>query len=120
MIEKLEPIKTFNCSDTPQAKMQHHSYHNDCINKINEIIDYINHSNHEYESIDDVVDDFVKVNESAHKFRSTNERLRKELDRTRNALDVAVDELEKMTWGCNGSDAEHLLKKIKQITETKE
>ena len=42
MIEKLEPIKAFNCSDTPQAKMQHHSYHNDCINKINELVDAVN------------------------------------------------------------------------------
>ena len=42
MIEKLEPIKSFDCSDTPQAKMQHHSYHNDCINKINELCDIIN------------------------------------------------------------------------------
>lgn len=42
MIEKLEPIKCFNCSDTPQAKMQHHNYHNDCINKINELVDAVN------------------------------------------------------------------------------
>ena len=42
MIEKLEPIKAFNCSDTPQAKMQHHNYHNDCIKKINELVDAVN------------------------------------------------------------------------------
>lgn len=42
MIEKLEPIKEFDCSDTPLAKMQHHSYHNDCINKINELVDAVN------------------------------------------------------------------------------
>ena len=42
MIEKLEPIKEFDCSDTPQAKMQHHSYHNDCIKKINELVDVVN------------------------------------------------------------------------------
>lgn len=42
MIEKLEMIKAFNCSDTPQAKMQHHNYHNDCIKKINELVDTIN------------------------------------------------------------------------------
>ena len=42
MIEKLEPIKEFDCSDTPQAKMQHHSYHNDCIKKINELVDAVN------------------------------------------------------------------------------
>lgn len=38
------------------------------------------------------------------------------LQRTRKALDVAVDGLEKMTWGCDSSDAEHLLKEIKKIT----
>lgn len=86
------------------------------LNKINELVDYINHSNHEYESIDDVVEDFVNVNETAHKFRSTNEQLRNQLDRTRKALDVAVDGLEKMTWGCDSSDAEHLLKEIKATT----
>lgn len=42
MIEKLEPIKEFDCSDTPQAKIQHHSYHNDCIKKINELVDAVN------------------------------------------------------------------------------
>ena len=40
----------------------------------------------------------------------------KELDRTSKALDVAVAGLEKMTWGCDSSDAEHLLKQIKEIT----
>lgn len=39
-----------------------------------------------------------------------------ELIRTRKALDVAVDGLKKMTWGCDSSDAEHLLKEIEQIT----
>lgn len=43
-------------------------------------------------------------------------KLEAELDRTRKALDVAVDELEKMTWGCDSSDAEILLKEIKEIT----
>lgn len=38
------------------------------------------------------------------------------IDRTRKALDVAVDGLKKMTWGCDSSDAEHLLKEIEQIT----
>lgn len=38
------------------------------------------------------------------------------LERTRKALDIAVDGLEKMTWGCDSSDAEHLLKEIKEIT----
>lgn len=42
MIKKLEPIKSFDCSDTPQAKMQHHNYHNDCIKKINELVDAVN------------------------------------------------------------------------------
>lgn len=53
MIEKLEPIKAFNCSDTPQAKMQHHSYHNDCINKINELVDAVNElQKHEEQHLD--------------------------------------------------------------------
>lgn len=43
-------------------------------------------------------------------------KLETELERTRKALDVAVDELEKMTWGCDSSDAEILLKEIKEIT----
>lgn len=42
MIKKLKPIKAFDCSDTPQAKTQHHSYHNDCIKKINELVDAVN------------------------------------------------------------------------------
>ena len=41
----------------------------------------------------------------------------KELDRTRNILDVAVDGLEKMTWGCDSSDAEHLLKEITALEQ---
>ena len=36
--------------------------------------------------------------------------------RTRKALDVAVDGLKEMTWGCDSSDAEHLLKEIKDQT----
>lgn len=43
-----------------------------------------------------------------------------ELIKTEQALDVAVSGLEKMTWGCDSSDAEHLLKEIKHITEPKE
>lgn len=39
-----------------------------------------------------------------------------ELIRTRKALEIAVNGLEKMTWGCDSSDAEHLLKEIKEIT----
>lgn len=35
---------------------------------------------------------------------------------TKKKLDVAVDGLEKMTWGCDSSDAEHLLKEIKETT----
>jgi 5'-3' exonuclease len=41
----------------------------------------------------------------------------KELDRTRKVLDVAVDGLEKMTWGCDSSDAEHLLKEITALEQ---
>lgn len=43
----------------------------------------------------------------------------KESENIDKALKIAVDGLEKMTWGCDGSDAEHLLKEIKKITETK-
>lgn len=50
------------------------------------------------------------------KLEKENSELKDELDRTRKALDVTVDELEKMTWGCDSSDAEHLLKEIKEIT----
>ena len=39
-----------------------------------------------------------------------------ELIRTRKALDVAIRGLDQMTWGCNSSDAEYLLKEIKEIT----
>ena len=41
----------------------------------------------------------------------------KELDRTRNVLDFAVNGLEKMTWGCDSSDAEHLLKEITALKQ---
>ena len=43
-----------------------------------------------------------------------------ELIRTRKALDVAISGLEKMTYGCDSSDAEHLLKEIKEITALKQ
>lgn len=39
-----------------------------------------------------------------------------ELDRAQKALAAAVDGLEKMTWGCDSTDAEHLLKQIKLMT----
>lgn len=53
MIKKLEPIKAFDCSDTLQAKMQHHSYHNDCIKKINELVDAVNElKKHEEQHLD--------------------------------------------------------------------
>lgn len=57
MIEKLEPIKEFDCSDTPQAKMQHHSYHNDCIKKINELVDAVNALVYENDKDSDWYDD---------------------------------------------------------------
>lgn len=56
MIEKLKPIKSFDCSDTPQAKMQHHSYHNDCINKINELVDAVNALVYEHDKDSDWYD----------------------------------------------------------------
>lgn len=39
-----------------------------------------------------------------------------ELIRTRKALDVAIRRLDQMTWGCDSTDAEYLLKEIKEIT----
>lgn len=50
---------------------------------------------------------------------NTHSPLWQEFIRIRKALDVTINELEKMTWGCNSSDAEHLLKEIKEITEQK-
>ena len=50
------------------------------------------------------------------KFGWGNEELWQELMRTCKALEIAVDRLKEMTWGCDSSDAEHLLKEIKQIT----
>lgn len=38
------------------------------------------------------------------------------LDRTRKALDAAIRGLDQMTWGCGSTDAEYLLKEIKEIT----
>lgn len=43
-------------------------------------------------------------------------RALQEIHRTRKALDVAIRGLDQMTWGCDSSDAEHLLKEIKDIT----
>ena len=47
---------------------------------------------------------------------NTHSPLWRELTRTHKALEAAVAGLEKMTWGCDSSDAEHLLKQIKEIT----
>ena len=44
-------------------------------------------------------------------------KLFEELMRTRKALDVAMAGLEKMTWGCDSSDAEHLLKEITALEQ---
>lgn len=41
----------------------------------------------------------------------------KENDRTSKALDFAVAGLEKMTWGCDSSDAESLLKEITALEQ---
>ena len=46
--------------------------------------------------------------------------LEPELERTRKALDVAVAGLGRMTWGCDSSDAEHLLKEIETTLEQKD
>ena len=45
-----------------------------------------------------------------------SKELWQELIRTRKALDVAIRRLDQMTWGCDSTDAEHLLKEIKEIT----
>lgn len=46
-----------------------------------------------------------------------SQKLWQELIRTRKALDVAMAGLEKMTWGCDSSDAEHLLKEITALEQ---
>lgn len=43
-------------------------------------------------------------------------KLWQELIRTHKALDVAIRGLDQMTWGCDSTDAEDLLKEIKEIT----
>lgn len=43
-----------------------------------------------------------------------------ELERTRKALDVAIRGLDQMTWGCDSTDAEYLLKEIKETQEQKD
>ena len=47
-------------------------------------------------------------------------KLKIELERTRKALDIVIDRLKEMTWGCDSSDAEHLLKEIEKILEQKD
>lgn len=42
MIEKLKTIEQFDCSDTQQAHVAHHVYHNESIAKINELVDAVN------------------------------------------------------------------------------
>lgn len=82
MIEKLEPIKAFNCSDTPQAKMQHHSYHNDCINKINELVDAVN----ELQATISKMEKVETVAENVRPPYMQNKRLRKALSIAQSAL----------------------------------
>ncbi|MBO5704911.1 MAG: hypothetical protein J6R99_02745 [Alphaproteobacteria bacterium] len=95
MIEKLEPIKCFDCSDTPQAKIQHHNYHNDCINKINEIVDAVNELQNRIDppSVYQVMKDKDAI---IGKHIGEKQRLQDELERTRKALDVAVDALKEI------------------------
>ena len=47
---------------------------------------------------------------------SGSESLWLALIHTREALNVAIRGLDQMTWGCDSSDAEYLLKEIKEIT----
>lgn len=42
MIKKLKTIEQFDCSDTQQAHVAHHVYHNESIAKINELVDAVN------------------------------------------------------------------------------
>lgn len=49
-------------------------------------------------------------------YKAENIALSGDLERTRKALDAAIRRLDQMTWGCDSSDAEHLLKEIKEIT----
>lgn len=56
--------------------------------------------------------------ESEHYFGT--EKMWQELITTRKALDVAIRGLDQMTWGCDRTDAEYLLKEIKEITALKQ
>ena len=49
-----------------------------------------------------------------------NKELWQELIRTRKALDVAIRGLDQMTWGCDSTDAEYLLKETKTTLEQKD
>ena len=51
---------------------------------------------------------------------NTHSPLWQELIRTRKALDAAIRGLDQMTWGCDSTDAEYLLKEIKKIMEQKD
>lgn len=48
-----------------------------------------------------------------------SQTLWKALIDTKKTLDICVIGLEKMTWGCDSSDAEHLLKEITATLENK-
>ena len=49
-------------------------------------------------------------------YKAENIALSGDLERTRKALDAAIRGLDQMTWGCDSTDAEYLLKEIKEIT----
>ena len=46
-----------------------------------------------------------------------NKKLWQELITTKKALDLAIEGVEKMTWGCDTIDAERLLNQINEITK---
>lgn len=48
---------------------------------------------------------------------SIPQELLDKLEATRKALDMAIEGIEKMTWGCDTTDAEKLLEQIKSITK---
>ena len=103
MIEKLPEIQIHSCARINE--------------KLNEVIDWINDVSALRVINKQVTANLPNIDAGELAFLSKeNSDLKDELDRTRKALDVAVDGLEKMTWGCDSSDAEHLLKEIKKIT----
>lgn len=111
MIEKLEPIKAFNCSDTPQAKMQHHSYHNDCINKINELVDAVNTIQKEREAERFEIQEWIGILEAVRKSVNIHEKqidelqMKLEPEKCEKTVDPFAEQRQwigKLCWFSNG------------------